>query len=61
MKTLTSVRFFCGMGNSKYYIYKHLIHIGMDMWDAALEKREEKLLQKLYAEKVISIYFFSIN
>ncbi|KAI3851597.1 hypothetical protein MKW92_012025 [Papaver armeniacum] len=48
MKTLTGVEFFCGMGNSQYYIYKQLIHFGMDMWDVALERREKKLLQKLY-------------
>ncbi|RZC82619.1 hypothetical protein C5167_045405, partial [Papaver somniferum] len=47
--------FLCVMGNSQYYIYKAANgrpkHIGNDMWDVAMDRRDKKLVEKLYAEQ----------
>ncbi|XP_022722990.1 NADH dehydrogenase [ubiquinone] 1 alpha subcomplex subunit 1-like [Durio zibethinus] len=41
----------CVMGNAQYYIHKPYDgrpkHIGNDMWDVAMERRDKKLLENL--------------
>ncbi|KAH7515128.1 hypothetical protein FEM48_Zijuj11G0163100 [Ziziphus jujuba var. spinosa] len=41
----------CVMGNAQYYIHKAAHgrpkHIGNDLWDVAMERRDKKLLEKL--------------
>ncbi|EXC35227.1 hypothetical protein L484_022782 [Morus notabilis] len=41
----------CVMGNAQYYIHKAAHgrpkHIGNDMWDVAMERRDKKLVEKL--------------
>ncbi|KAI3886478.1 hypothetical protein MKW92_010271 [Papaver armeniacum] len=66
MRTLIGDGFVCVMGNSQYCIYKQLIsqfsHIGMDIWDMSTERRNKKLLEKLYAEqKEVRFIFFLIH
>ncbi|KAJ7960058.1 NADH dehydrogenase [ubiquinone] 1 alpha subcomplex subunit 1-like [Quillaja saponaria] len=40
----------CVMGNAQYYIHRAAggrpKHIGNDMWDVAMERRDKKLLDK---------------
>lgn len=43
--------FLCVMGNTQYYIHKAAHgrpkHIGNDMWDVAMERRDKKIMEKL--------------
>ncbi|KAJ7961038.1 NADH dehydrogenase [ubiquinone] 1 alpha subcomplex subunit 1-like [Quillaja saponaria] len=43
----------CVMGNAQYYIHKAAHgrpkHIGNDMWDVAMERRDKKLIEKFSA------------
>ncbi|GMN40654.1 hypothetical protein TIFTF001_009881 [Ficus carica] len=45
----------CVMGNAQYYIHKAAHgrpkHIGNDMWDVAMERRDKKLVEKLSSAK----------
>ncbi|XP_039132613.1 NADH dehydrogenase [ubiquinone] 1 alpha subcomplex subunit 1 [Dioscorea cayenensis subsp. rotundata] len=42
--------FLCVMGNTQYYIHKAVHgrpkHVGNDMWDVAMERRDKKIVEE---------------
>ncbi|KAL4190046.1 hypothetical protein AMTRI_Chr08g210080 [Amborella trichopoda] len=56
----------CVMGNAQYYIHKAAHgrpkHIGNDVWDVAMERRDKKIMEMLSStQKQISNFSFEKN
>uniref|UniRef100_F4YFA5 NADH dehydrogenase [ubiquinone] 1 alpha subcomplex subunit 1 n=1 Tax=Camellia sinensis TaxID=4442 RepID=F4YFA5_CAMSI len=53
----------CIMGNAQYYIHKvahgRPKHVGNDVWDVAMERRDKKLIESLFRPQ-ISPHFWKL-